>query len=71
MGMTNADYVKMYKNKHKLEPVLFTKNVDGKKIKIDDIVNPLKLDFRQLVSPTDNQHNTPHCSALSTCQILE
>lgn len=73
MGKSNKELIKFYKEKHELEPVLFSQPTeDGKnEISIDGIVCPLKLDLRQYCSPTDNQGETPHCAAFSAAQILE
>ena len=69
--MTNKDYIKKYKDKKVLEPVLFSKPEGKNQIPIEDIVTPLKLDLRQFVSPTDNQFDTPHCAAFSAAQVIE
>lgn len=41
------------------------------KAPVSGIVNPLKIDNRQICSPTDNQYTTPYCSAFSAAQYFE
>lgn len=38
---------------------------------IDGIVNPVKIDNRQITSVTDQQGSTPHCAAYSICNLCE
>ena len=68
----NSELINHYKDKHNLEPVLFS-SIDDNGIKSDikGIVTPIKIDLRQFCSPTDNQGDTPHCAAYSVAQILE
>ena len=56
----------------KLENFIVTnKYKDGKGHIIDFVINPLKIDNRQLCSPTDNQGSTPSCAGYSCAQLLE
>lgn len=73
MSNSNRELIKFYKEKHKLEPVLFTERWDNSENEhlLSGIVTPLKLDLRQYCSPTDDQGNTAHCAAFSAAQILE
>jgi|SRR5574344_704811 hypothetical protein len=70
--MTNQDYIDQYKNDTKIIASYYTvKDKTGQIINIDGIINPLKIDNRQLCAPTDNQLDTPHCSAFSIANIVE
>lgn len=72
MSYSNRELIKIYKEKHKLEPVLFSQPWNEEKGQfLDGIVVPLKLDLRQYCSPSDDQGKTSHCAAFSAAQILE
>lgn len=72
MARSNRELIKYYKEKHNLEPVLFSeKDKNGEDVSIYGIVTPLKLDLRQFCSPSDDQGGTSHCAAYSAAQILE
>ena len=71
MAKNNRELISYYKNKHELEPVLFSEKDGSEEKFIDEIVVPLKLDLRQFCSPTDDQGDTSHCAAYSAAQILE
>lgn len=71
MAKNNRELISYYKNKHELEPVLFSEKDGSEEKLIDGIVVPLKLDLRQFCSPTDDQGDTSHCAAYSAAQILE
>lgn len=38
---------------------------------VEGIVNPLRIDNRQLMSPTDNQGSIPGCAGWSACTLAE
>ena len=65
--MTNAEAIEKYK----LENVILSSDYKKNDISIDGIVNPISLDFRQLCSPTDNQHDDPHCAGYAAAQMIE
>ena len=72
MPKSNEELISFYKDKHELEPVLFSEKKNGKdEVSIDGIVVPLKLDLRQYCTPTDDQGETSHCAAYSAVQIIE
>ena len=66
--MQNQDYINKYKNDNL---ILGNNYLDSNGVAIDKIVNPLKIDNRQLCSPTDCQGDTPHCAGYSVAQLLE
>jgi len=52
---TNQDFINAYKNEDRILSDFYTwKKSNGKTVVLDGIVNPLKIDNRQLMSPTDN-----------------
>lgn len=65
--MTNADFIEKYKN----DNVIIAKPYAIDNVDIEGIVNPLKIDNRQLCSPTDQQGSTPHCAGFSGAQYIE
>ena len=70
--ITNKDFIDAYKGDDKILSDYYTwKKSDGKTVVLDGIVNPLKIDNRQLMSPTDNQAATPHCAAYSAATLAE
>ncbi len=72
MMSDNKYYIEKYKDFDKIIKTYFqAKDRFGKLINIDGIVNPLKIDNRQLASVTDNQGQTPHCAAYSICNWAE
>lgn len=68
MAMTNEDFIKKYGNDNIILAKTF-QDKDGKEIK--NWVCPLKIDNRQLCSPTDNQGDVPHCAGFSAAQLAE
>jgi hypothetical protein len=51
--------------------IVTNKYKDGQGQIIDSVVNPLRIDNRQLCSPTDNQGTTSSCAGYSCAQLLE
>ena len=47
------------------------KDSKGDIINLDGIINPLKIDNRQLMSPTDNQRNFSACAGFSAATYIE
>jgi len=70
--MTNADYIEKYKDQDEIIRTYFqVRDKYGQLNDIDGVVSPLKIDNRQLASPTDQQGETPHCAGYSICSIVE
>lgn len=46
-------------------------DTDGLKITLDGIVNPIKIDNRNICAPPDNQGNKPHCSGYAVANYIE
>ena len=68
----NRYYIEKYKDFDKIIKTYYqAKDNLGRTVNIDGIVNPLKIDNRQLASVTDNQGQTPHCAAYSICNWAE
>lgn len=68
MSNVNEELIKKYKNDKVIIKTYYT---DNNGISIDGIVNPLKIDNRSLMSPTDNQGSTPGCAGWSACTLAE
>ena len=70
--MSNADYIEKYKDQDEIIRTYFqTRDRYGQLKNVDGIVSPLKVDNRQLASPTDQQGEKPHCAGYSICSIVE
>lgn len=70
--MTNQDFINAYQSDTKIISDYYKfKDAFGKQHDIVGIINPLKIDNRQLMAPTDNQKDTPHCGAYSAATIIE
>ena len=69
--MDNKDFINAYKSEDKILTDYYKISTNGKKIELDRIVCPLKVDNRQLMSPTDNQKDTPHCAGYSAATLVE
>lgn len=68
----NRYYIEKYKDFDKIIKTYYqAKDKLGRIVNVDGIVNPLKIDNRQLASVTDNQGQTPHCAAYSICNWAE
>lgn len=68
----NRYYIEKYKDFDKIIATKYQmKDSSGKTIDIDGIVNPLKIDNRQMFSVIENQEEKPHCAAYSVCGIVE
>ena len=71
MGI-NQELINKYKNDKLIIKTYYqAKDRNGMLVNIDSIVNPLKIDNRQLMAPTDNQHNVPSCAGFSACTLIE
>lgn len=70
--MTNQDYIESYKGNSKIISDYYKlKDSAGNVIDLKGIISPLKIDNRQLMAPTDNQQQTPHCAAYSAATLAE
>lgn len=70
--MTNQDFIDAYEKDDKIiSDYYHWKNSNGKTVELTGIINPLRIDNRQLMSPTDNQTTTPHCAAYSAATLAE
>lgn len=48
-----------------------TRDKAGRRLDVDGVVNPHRLDFRQQCSVTDDQGSTSECAAYSICNLCE
>lgn len=68
----NQDLISKYKNDKVLIKTYYqAKDRNGMLANVDNVVNPLKIDNRQLMSPTDNQGTVPSCAGYSACTLIE
>ena len=69
---TNEMLINTYKEDTKIISDFYKyKDSKGDIIKLDGIINPLKIDNRQLMSPTDNQRNFSACAGFSAATYIE
>lgn len=68
MSNINEELIKKYKNEKLIIKTYYT---DSNNVNIDGIVNPLRIDNRCLMSPTDNQGDIPGCAGWSACTLAE
>lgn len=70
--MSNREYIEKYKDTDEIIKTYYAmRDRYGRNVNVDGIVNPLKIDNRQLASVTDQQGTTPHCAAYSICNLCE
>lgn len=69
--MTNKDFIESYKSDDRIITDYYKLVKNGKTYDIANIVNPLAIDNRQLMAPTDNQKDTPHCAGYSAATLIE
>lgn len=69
--MKNKDFIEAYKSEEKIITDYYKFYQNGQKLDLIGIVNPFKIDNRQLMSPTDNQTVTPHCAGYSAATLVE
>lgn len=68
----NKYFIEKYKNFDKAIMTYYqAKDINGKIVDINNVVNPLKIDNRQQCSVTDQQGDKPHCAAYSVCNLCE
>lgn len=70
MGI-NQTLIEKYKNDKLIIKTYYQTTENGVLKNVDDVVNPLKIDNRQLMAPTDNQGNIPGCAGWSACTLAE
>ena len=71
MGI-NQELISKYKNDKVIIKTYYqAKDLNGMLANVDGIVNPLKIDNRQLMAPTDDQKNYPSCAGFSACTLIE
>lgn len=68
MSNINQELIQKYKNDRVIIKTLYA-DTTGKLV--EGIVNPLHIDNRQLMSPTDNQRDIPGCAGWSACTLAE
>ena len=70
--MDNQDFINAYKKDDKIISDYYKlRDSKGKLIDLTGTICPLRIDNRQLMSPTDNQTVTPHCAAYSAATLVE
>lgn len=70
--MTNKDYIDAYKSEDRILTDYYKyRDTNGNVVNLEGIVNPLKIDNRQIVSPVDNQKDSPHCAGFSAATMIE
>ena len=68
----NEKLIEKYKDFDKVIKTYYqAKDHNGKLVNLDGIINPLKIDNRQLCAPTDDQGNESSCAAFSIANICE
>lgn len=65
--MNNQDYIKKYEK----DDIILVTKFSSSTGPIDSIVNPTKIDNRQLCTPPDYQGDTPHCAGFSCANYIE
>jgi len=70
--VSNAEYIEKYKGQDEIIRTWFqVRDRKGRVSDVKGLVNPLRVDNRQLASPTDQQGEKPHCAAYSVCGLIE
>ena len=70
--MDNKDFIDAYKTDDKIISDYYKlRDNKGKLIDLTGTICPLRIDNRQLMSPTDNQTVTPHCAGYSAATLVE
>lgn len=68
----NEKLIEKYKDFDKVIKTYYqAKDHNGKFVNLDGIINPLKIDNRQLCAPTDDQGTENSCAAFSIANICE
>lgn len=68
MSEVNEELMKRYAADKVIIKTWYT---DSRGVNIDGVVNPLRLDNRQLMAPTDDQSRYPACAGYSACTLIE
>lgn len=70
--MSNKEYIDEYGKTDEIIRTWFqVKDRNGKNVDITGIVNPLKIDNRQIASVADQQGSKPHCAGYSIANLIE
>ena len=70
--MTNQGYINIYNSGDKIITDFYkVKDRLGRQVDVTGVVNPLKIDNRQVCAPIDQQGISPHCASYSACTIVE
>lgn len=69
--LSNKELIEKYKSDDKIISDYYKIKQNGKLVDITGVVNPLKIDNRQLISPTDNQGEYGACAGFSAATIIE
>lgn len=70
--MSNREYIEKYGDEDEIIKTWFqVKDRSGNTVNVDGIVNPLKIDNRQMASVTDQQGSKPHCAGYSIANMAE
>lgn len=67
----NEDLINTYKNDDKIISDYYKMKKDGVLVDVVGIVNPARIDNRQLMSPTDNQAEYSACAGFSAATLVE
>lgn len=67
----NEYLINTYKSDEKIISDYYKISQNGKLMDVTGIVNPLTIDNRQMMSPTDNQLNFPACAGFSAATLIE
>jgi hypothetical protein len=67
----NRYLIEEYKGEDKIISDYYKLTKKNQTIELSGIVNPLKIDNRQLMSPTDNQKEFPACAGYSAATLIE
>ena len=69
--LSNRELIEKYKSDDRIISDYYKINQNGKLIDVTGIINPLKIDNRQLVSPIDNQGEYGACAGFSAATVIE
>lgn len=67
----NEDLINTYKNDDKIIYDFYKIKKNGVLQDVVGIINPLRIDNRQLMSPTDNQGSFSACAGFSAATLIE
>lgn len=70
-NVVNEDLINTYKNDDKIISDFYKIKKDGVLVDVTGIINPARIDNRQLMSPTDNQAEYSACAGFSAATLVE